>query len=117
MDSFRFGVAEAGGSGVVNAGFNLGSELAVLVKIFGYALLVDPSVDRLSVTLGDDSRNELPTRSVLRSDPRVEKLDDRVLENPLSSRELISLDDLYWKALVVALLLVTVALPPIDDFG
>lgn len=35
MDSFRFGVTDAGGSGVVRAGFNLGSELAVLVKIFG----------------------------------------------------------------------------------
>lgn len=56
MDSFRFGVADAGGSGVVNAGFNRGSELAVLVNIFGYALLVDPSVDRLSVTLVDESR-------------------------------------------------------------
>lgn len=34
IESFRFGVTVAGGSGVVNAGFSRGSELAVLVKIF-----------------------------------------------------------------------------------
>lgn len=118
MESFRFGVTDAGGSGVVNAGFNLGSELAVLVKIFGYAVAVDPSVDRLSVTLVDESRKELLTRSELRSVPREEKLDGRVLENPLSKRELISLDALYWKVLLLLpLLLVAVVLPLNEDFG
>lgn len=35
IESLRFGVMGATGSGVVNAGFSRGSELAVLVKIFG----------------------------------------------------------------------------------
>lgn len=35
IESFRFGVMGATGSGVVSAGFSRGSELAVLVKIFG----------------------------------------------------------------------------------
>lgn len=35
IESLRFGVIGAIGSGVVRAGFNRGSELAVLVKIFG----------------------------------------------------------------------------------
>lgn len=35
IESLRLGVIGATGSGVVNAGFNRGSELAVLVKIFG----------------------------------------------------------------------------------
>lgn len=57
MESFRFGVIGAAGSGVVRAGFNRGSELAVFVKIFGYVLPVPPNVDRFSVTFGvDESR-------------------------------------------------------------
>lgn len=35
IESLRFGVMGATGSGVVRAGFSRGSELAVLVKIFG----------------------------------------------------------------------------------
>lgn len=35
IESLRLGVIGATGSGVVNAGFSRGSELAVLVKIFG----------------------------------------------------------------------------------
>lgn len=35
IESLRFGVMGATGSGVVSAGFSRGSELAVLVKIFG----------------------------------------------------------------------------------
>lgn len=74
-------------------------------------------MDRLSVTLVDDSKKELPTRSVLRSGPSVEKLDGRVLEKPLSNSELISLDDLYWKVLLLVVLFVVVVLPPSEDFG
>lgn len=74
-------------------------------------------MDRLSVTLVDDSKKELPTRSVLRSGPSVEKLDGRVLEKPLSNSELISLDDLYWKVLLLVVLLVVAVLPPSEDFG
>lgn len=78
--------------------------------------MVDPSVERLSVTLVDESRYELPTRSVVRSGPSEEKLDDRELENPFSRRVLISLDDRYWKELLLVVLGAAV-LPPIDDFG
>lgn len=77
---------------------------------------VDPSVERLSVTLVDESRNELLTRSVVRSGPSEEKLDGRELENPFSRRVLISLDDRYWKVLLPVVPGVA-ALPPIDDFG
>lgn len=35
IESLRFGVMGATGSGVVRAGFSRGSELAVFVKIFG----------------------------------------------------------------------------------
>lgn len=35
IESLRFGVMGAAGSGVVRAGFSRGSEMAVLVKIFG----------------------------------------------------------------------------------
>lgn len=77
-------------------------------------------MERFSVTLGDDRRNELPTtRSVLCSVPMVEdkvekldgretessvpmdeesveKLEGRELENPFSIRVLIPVDGRYW---------------------
>lgn len=77
----------------------------------------DPSVERLSVTLVDDNRYELPTRSVPRSDPSEDKLDGRELENPFSRSVLISVDDRYWKVLLLVVPVAAVVLPPNDDFG
>lgn len=98
-------------------------------------MALEPSVERFSVTLGEErDRNELvtvrsgamvllgvalPVTQGTRSVPRVVKLDGRVLEKPFSSRVLISVDGRYWYMLLPALALVApgVIEGVVDDGG